>query len=92
MSVRTHHDVLVVGGGNAGISLAARLQRDGCRDVAVVDPRRVHHYRPLLSYVASGMATLDDLRRPQADVVPEGVPWYPDHVVAVDAERSRSVG
>lgn len=86
--MRTHHDVLVVGGGNAGISLAARLQRDGCRDVAVVDPRRVHHYRPLLSYVASGMATLDDVRRPQADVVPEGVPWYPDHVVAVDAERS----
>ncbi|WP_199421824.1 NAD(P)/FAD-dependent oxidoreductase [Actinotalea solisilvae] len=88
MDLRPHHDVLVVGGGNAGISLAARLRRDGCRDVAVVDPRRVHHYRPLLSYVASGMATLDDLRRPQADVVPEGVPWYPDHVVAVDAARS----
>lgn len=83
-----HHDVVVIGGGNAGISLAARLRRDGCRDVAVVDPAEVHHYRPLLSYVAGGLATLDDLRRPQADVVPEGCHWYADRVVAVDPERS----
>ncbi|MBC7292265.1 MAG: FAD-dependent oxidoreductase [Actinotalea sp.] len=83
-----HHDVVVVGGGNAGISLAARLVRDGCRDVALVDPNETHHYRPLLSYVAGGMARLEDLRRPQGDVVPEGVRWYRDRVVAVDPERS----
>ncbi len=84
----THHDVLVIGGGNAGISLAAKLRRDGCRDVAVVDPRDTHHYRPLLSYVASGMATLDDLRRPERDVVPDGVRWYRDEVTGVDPHAS----
>jgi sulfide:quinone oxidoreductase len=82
------HDVVVIGGGNAGISLAARLVRDGCRDVALVDPAEVHHYRPLLSYVAGGMAALEDLRRPQRDVVPDGVRWYRDRVVGVDAQRS----
>lgn len=82
-----HHDVVVVGGGNAGTSLAARLVRDGCRDVALVEPKQVHHYRPLLSYVASGMATLDDLTRPQADVVPEGCRWYADEVTAVEPGR-----
>jgi sulfide:quinone oxidoreductase len=82
------HDVLVLGGGNAGLSLAGRLRRDGCRDVAVVEPRAVHHYRPLLSYVASGAATLEELRRPQAEVIPEGVRWYTDHVASVDPERS----
>ena len=35
-----HHDVLVVGGGNGGISLAAKLLRDGVEDVAVVSPSR----------------------------------------------------
>lgn len=83
-----HHDVLVVGGGNAGLSLAAKLRREGCRDVAVVEPRDVHHYRPLLSYVAGGMATLDDLRRPQADAMPPGVRWYRDAVTAIDPARS----
>ena len=88
MSVRRHHDVLVVGGGNAGISLAARLRRDGCPDVALVSPDEPHHYRPLLSYVAGGMATLEDLTKPQADVVPDGVHWYRDRVAAVDPARS----
>ncbi|QHT57638.1 FAD-dependent oxidoreductase [Cellulomonas sp. H30R-01] len=83
-----HHDVLVIGGGNAGISLAAKLRRDGCRDVAVVEPKDVHEYRPLLSYVAGGMATLDDLRRPQADAMPPGVRWYQDAVTAIDPARS----
>lgn len=88
MTHRRHHDVLVIGGGNAGISLAARLRRDGCRDVAVVDPRQVHHYRPLLSYVASGTARLADLRRPQESVVPPGCRWYAASAVAVDPVRS----
>ncbi|MFS0699302.1 NAD(P)/FAD-dependent oxidoreductase [Cellulomonas sp. 179-A 4D5 NHS] len=88
MSPHRHHDVLIVGGGNAGISLAAKLRRDRCRDVAVVDPKQTHEYRPLLSWVAGGFATLDDLRRPQADVIPDGVRWYPDRVVAIEPERS----
>lgn len=84
-----HHDVVVVGGGNAGISLAAKLRRDGLRDVAVVEPKQVHHYRPLLSYVAAGMATLEDLRRPQSSVIPAGCRWYADEVVAVEPVARR---
>ncbi|ADG76369.1 FAD-dependent pyridine nucleotide-disulfide oxidoreductase [Cellulomonas flavigena DSM 20109] len=78
------HRVLIVGGGNAGISLAAKLLRGGCPDVALVEPKDTHHYRPLLSYVAGGAATLDDLTRPQADVVPRGVHLYADRVTSVD--------
>jgi sulfide:quinone oxidoreductase len=88
MSTPQRHDVLIIGGGNAGLSLAGRLRRDGCRDVAVVEPASVHHYRPMLSYVASGTATLDELRRPQDEVVPAGVHRYADHVVRVDPGRS----
>lgn len=88
MSSPRRHDVLVIGGGNAGLSLAGRLRRDGCRDVAVVEPRSVHHYKPLLSYVASGTATLADLRRPQDEVVPSGVRRYAGTVASVDPARS----
>ena len=82
---REHHEVVIVGGGNAGISLAARLLRDGARDVAVVESESVHRYRPLLNYVGAGEATMASLERPAAAVMPDGCTWIQDRVVAVDA-------
>jgi sulfide:quinone oxidoreductase len=79
-----HHDVLVVGGGNGGISAAAKLLRDGFEDVAVVSPSPVHRYRPLLNYVGAGEAAMADLERPQRDVIPDGCRWIQDAVEAVD--------
>ena len=80
----THHDVLIVGGGNAGISLAARLLRDGAEDVALVESETVHRYRPLLNYVGAGEATMASLERPAAKVIPDGCTWINDQVVSVD--------
>ncbi|MDO5738775.1 MAG: FAD/NAD(P)-binding oxidoreductase [Ornithinimicrobium sp.] len=79
------HDVVIVGGGNAGISLAGRLRRLGARDVAVVSPDPVHRYRPLLNYVAGGQASMSRLTRPTASVVPGGCEWLPDRAVAIHA-------
>jgi NADPH-dependent 2,4-dienoyl-CoA reductase/sulfur reductase-like enzyme len=86
--------VVIVGAGQAGVSLAARLRRDGFTDVALIDPRQTHRYRPLLSYVGGGQATLDDLERPQAEVIPPGVTWYRDEITLVDpiARRVETAG
>ena len=87
-------EVLIVGAGNAGISLAAKLLRDGVRGVTVVAAQPVHRYKPLLNYVAGGEATMADLERPMADVVPEGCTWIRDSVESVDPDaltvRTRS--
>lgn len=82
-------DVLVIGGGNAGISTAARLLRTGVStNVAVVEPQQVHTYRPLLSYVGAGQASLNDAQRTQRSVVPKGCTWIEDSVTAIDAPRN----
>lgn len=44
---RIHHRVVIVGGGTAGISVAARLRRAGVDDIAVVDLSETHYYQPL---------------------------------------------
>ncbi|MEU0494113.1 FAD/NAD(P)-binding oxidoreductase [Mycobacterium sp. NPDC006124] len=85
-NVDASFDVVVVGGGNGGISAAARLLRKGIADVAVLEPQVVHTYRPLLSYVGGGRADLRSAERTQRSVTPEGCTWLRDSAVAVDAE------
>ena len=68
----THHQILVIGGGNGGVSVAARLQRAGVKDIALVEPREQHLYKPLFSHVAGGTARASITVRPQRDVIPKG--------------------
>ncbi|MCU1425580.1 MAG: FAD-dependent pyridine nucleotide-disulfide oxidoreductase [Microbacteriaceae bacterium] len=88
MSPRTHHEVLIIGGGNAGISLAARLRRYGVGDVAVIEPKDHHLYQPLFSHVAGGRAKASQAVRSQASVTPTDVTWIHDGALSVDAEAN----
>lgn len=83
------HQVVVVGGGNGGLSVAGRLRRAGMTDIAVVEPSQTHYYKPLFSHIAGGTARASEAVRPQADVMPDGVGWIPDAVNAVDAQNRR---
>jgi sulfide:quinone oxidoreductase len=85
MTATAHHDVLVIGGGNAGISLAARLHRYGVTDIAVVEPKDHHLYQPLFSHIAGGRAKASEAIRSQASVTPKGVEWIHDAALVVNA-------
>lgn len=85
---RRRHDVVVIGGGNGGLSIAGRLRRNGVKDVAVIEPRASHIYKPLQSHVAGGRVRASRLVRAQGRVTPRGVRWIRDMVVAVDAETN----
>jgi sulfide:quinone oxidoreductase len=39
--------VAIIGGGNAGISVAARLRHGGMTDVGIIEPADTHYYQPL---------------------------------------------
>ena len=56
-----HHKVLIVGGGTAGISVAARL-RKAVDDIAIVDPAEKHYYQPLWTLVGGGACEARDQR------------------------------
>ncbi|MDG4663007.1 FAD-dependent oxidoreductase [Mycobacterium sp. 236(2023)] len=85
MVATSSFDVLVIGGGNAGLSTAAHLLRRGINDIAVIEPLAVHTYRPLLSYVGGGQASIGEAERTQRSVTPRGCSWVQDSVTAVDA-------
>jgi sulfide:quinone oxidoreductase len=84
MATRTHHKIVIVGGGTAGISVAARLRRGGAEDVAVIDPATTHYYQPLWTLVGGGRAPVEESARPQAKVMPKGVTWIQRAAAEID--------
>jgi sulfide:quinone oxidoreductase len=86
-----HHRVVVVGGGNAGLSVAGRLRREGIEDIVVIEPRIHHLYQPLFSHIAGGTAPASMARRPQDQVMPKGVGWIRDRVVDIVPESNTVV-
>src|SRR5512139_549593 len=85
---RRHH-VLIIGGGTAGVTVAARLRRKGMTDIAILDPAEIHWYQPLWTLVGGGQASVDITRRPEESVIPPGVRWIREAAVAVDPDRHR---
>lgn len=83
MAYKTHHSVVVIGGGNGGVSIAARLRREGVDDIAIIEPRLQHYYKPLFSHVGGGTAKRSTTVRSQASVTPNGVDWLRDSVVSI---------
>lgn len=81
--------IVVIGGGNAGLSVAGRLQRARFRDITVIEPRETHVFAPLQSHIAGGAARASEAVRRQADVIPPGVRWVRDEAFTVDAEARR---
>lgn len=87
------HQVVIVGGGAAGISVAAQLTKGwGNRtDVAIIDPAEHHYYQPAWTLVGGGAFRRDATRRTERSVIPRRAHWIQDAVVAFDPERRRIV-
>ena len=70
MSTPAKHEVLIIGGGTAGITVAARLLRKHYTDVAIIEPSDQHYYQPLWTLVGGGQATAAETERAEASVMP----------------------
>ncbi|BBX38288.1 NAD(FAD)-dependent dehydrogenase [Mycolicibacterium mageritense DSM 44476 = CIP 104973] len=81
------HQILIIGGGTAGITVAARLLRTGHSDVAVIEPADMHYYQPLWTLVGGGQATATQTERPEASVMPKGATWIKNAVSALDPDN-----
>ena len=84
-----HHQVLIIGGGTAGITVAAILRRRARdMDIAVVEPEQEHYYQPSFTLVGAGVYPLAKTHRPEASVVPPGVIWIRDAAKSFEPEKN----
>lgn len=91
MSPTEHHDVLIAGGGTAGITVAARLLRNWFRrrDVAVIEPGDTHYYQPLWTLVGAGVVPREQTARPMSQVMPRRARWIRDAVTEFQPDANR---
>ncbi|MBC2385015.1 NAD(P)/FAD-dependent oxidoreductase [Pseudomonas sp. WS 5106] len=69
-------DIVVIGGGSAGIGLlASLLKRDPHLNITLIEPNDYHCYQPAWTLVGGGAYDVKKTRRPLADVLPNGVAW-----------------
>ncbi len=91
-SVDAEHDVVIVGGGAAGIAVAASLlSRDPNVDIAIIEPAEVHYYQPGWTLVSAGVFQAQDTARSMASVLPAGVRWIKSAVAAFEPQSNRLV-
>jgi sulfide:quinone oxidoreductase len=68
--------VVIVGGGTAGITVAAELRRHRPDlKVAIVEPADIHSYQPGWTLVGAGVFTAAQTQRREESLIPQGVTW-----------------
>ena len=73
--------IAIVGGGNAGLSVAAQLLlKDKSLQVTIFDPSETHYYQPAWTLVGAGIYDVKDTIKKEADYIPKGATWIKDAV------------
>ena len=83
------HEVVIVGGGAAGIAVASSLlARSPGLDIAIIDPADVHYYQPGWTLVGAGVFDASQTARTMASLLPAGVRWIKAAVAAFEPEKN----
>ena len=83
------YSVVIVGGGAAGISVAASLKsRSPQTNVAVIDPADVHYYQPGWTMVGGGIFEASSTARTMGSLIPRGVHWIKAGVAAFEPDNN----
>lgn len=83
------HDVVIVGGGAAGIACASSLlARAPNLDIAVIDPADIHYYQPGWTMVGAGVFEAGSTVHTMASVIPSGTTWIKAAVTAFEPSEN----
>ena len=83
------HQIIIIGGGNAGISTAAQLLRKHKNlDIAIIEPSEKHYYQPAWTLVGGGTFDIKKTIRNESAVIPAKAKWIKDAAASFQPEEN----
>ncbi len=90
--MKSHYQILIVGGGTGGIMTAATLlKKNRSLDVAIIEPAEYHYYQPAWTLVGAGTYDFEKTKRTMASVMPKGATWMQDFATSLDPDQNTVV-
>ncbi len=79
--MKNHYQILIVGGGNAGLATAAQLlKKDSSLKIGIIDPSSKHYYQPAWTLVGAGIFDIAKTEKNEADFIPKNTTWIKEAV------------
>ena len=89
MQPKDHYRVVIVGGGSAGITVAAHLRNaPNPPEIAIIEPSDKHYYQPMWTLVGGGVFPKELSQREESDYIPPGATWIRDRVTEFCPEEN----
>ncbi|MDO6457323.1 TIGR01244 family sulfur transferase [Celeribacter halophilus] len=83
------HEVVIIGGGAAGVAVAASLKaRKADLDIAIIDPADIHYYQPGWTMVGAGVFEPSTTAKTMGSLIPRGVHWLKSAVAAFEPQNN----
>jgi len=90
MTTSTHHQIVIIGAGSAGIAIAASLMKRASQlDIAIIEPADTHYYQPGWTMVGAGIFDAPFTARPMSSVIPSGAQWIKASVATFEPDSNQ---
>ncbi|MCK0180454.1 NAD(P)/FAD-dependent oxidoreductase [Flavobacteriaceae bacterium S0862] len=87
--MKTHYQVLIIGGGTAGIMVASQLKRKNANlEIGLIEPSDKHYYQPAWTLVGANTYKFKDTVRPMTSLIPKGVEWIKEYADVFKPEQN----
>jgi len=89
MKIKSNYQILIIGGGTAGIMVAAQIKRQKSNaTIAIIEPSTKHYYQAAFTLVGAGTYNLEDTIRNKATLIPKGVDWIKDKAIQISPNEN----
>lgn len=85
----SHHTLLIVGGGAAGVAVANTYRRqDKEIDIVIIEPAEKHYYQPGFTVIGGGAYTMKETTKQEVDLIHPSVTWIKEYADSFQPEAN----